>query len=142
MFRHLGKEELALDWWRIGTMLAPGMRHNPAGTTIQQVFDKLMSGQCSCLEVTVDGAGSGYIVFEVFGQDGTMKCFTSYIAGKSTLRPKAWLAAIRAIMAEFEAMLASSGCKENFIGGRDWSRVFPDYQPADDVPNRLKKVLA
>lgn len=141
MFRHVENEELALDWGRIGTMLAPGMRHNPTRTTVQQVFDKLMAGQCSCFEVSVPG-GSGYIVFELFSEDGKVKCFTSYIAGASTLRPKAWLAAIRGIVAEFEAKLRDAGCKENFIGGRDWSRVLPDYQPADDVPNRLKKVLA
>jgi hypothetical protein len=141
VFRHIGNEELALDWWRIGPMLAPGMRFNPTRTTIQDVFDKLMAGQCTCLEVIVPG-GSGYIVFEMFGEGEGVKCFTSYIAGRSSLKPKAWVAAVRNIMTEFEARLQDAGCTENFIGGRDWSRVFPDYQPADDVTNRLKKVLA
>lgn len=141
MFRHIGKDELALDWWRIGPMLAPGMRFNPTRTTVQDVFDKLMAEQCTCLEVIVPG-GSGYIVFEMFDEDGKVKCFTSYVAGMTALKPKAWIRTMRGILTDFEARLQDAGCTENFIGGRDWSRVFPDYQPAGDVPNRLKKVLA
>jgi len=140
MFRPLGAEEIFNQWERLGTMLAPAVRQSPNGMAIQQVFSKLMIGQCLCFAVEAPGV-EGVLVFEIFDEDGKVKCFSSYIAGHVAGGPRRWVATMRAIMAELERRLAAAGCVENYIGGRDWSRVFPDYLPVDDVPNRLRKVL-
>ena len=66
----------------------------------------------------------------------------SYIAGQVDLPPKAWLRAMRQMMAELERLARRAGCRFMRIGGRDYRRIFPDYAPFDpEAPNRLQKVL-
>jgi hypothetical protein len=139
--RHIRPERIPFEWERMAGLLAQALAHDPNKTTLKDLYAKLTSGNAHCLEVTADGV-HGVLVFEVFEEEDEIKAFTSYIAGKVELGPKAWVAAMRAMMAEFEHMLADAGCVENYIGGRDWSRIFPDYEPADGVPNRRKKGLS
>ncbi len=70
-----------------------------------------------------------------------MICWASYIAGIVDLPPRKWLRAMRGFMAELERLARDAGCYAICIGGRDYSRIFPDFTPVGDVPNRLQKVL-
>jgi hypothetical protein len=48
---------------------------------------------------------------------------------------------VREQMRLIEQMAKESGVTEMRVAGRDWSRVLRDYEPFDEVPNGLRKVL-
>lgn len=81
------------------------------------------------------------ITLEVFAEDDQCICGIFQLSGAVRLRPKAWLGAVRAEVARIEGIARAAGCSQIRIGGRDWSRVLPDYQPFAGIPNGLMKRL-
>lgn len=130
---------IADAWPVLGPLLAPAVAHD-RNADLEAVKEKLLSGQCEAALVTVDG-GQGVIVSEICQIDGSKCCWASYVAGKLAVSPRQWVATMRALMGQFEDLARAAGCQEMRIGGRDWSRILPDYQRFDDVPNRMRKVL-
>lgn len=91
--------------------------------------------------IVVPGGG-GHITLQAEDEDGRMICGVYHLEGKLNLPPKAWLGRIRAEMRRLENIARAAGCVEMRMGGRDWSRVFPDYEPIQGpTPNLLRKVL-
>jgi hypothetical protein len=138
-FVHVEPARIADEWSVFAEILAPAVRVH-AGAKMQGVYDRLMSGHFRMVECCGPEA-SGLLVFHAFEEDGAVSCFASYIAGKVPGGPKQMVRTMRRLMADFEATCRDSGVRQIYIGGRDWSRVFPDYEPVDDEMNRLRKVL-
>lgn len=126
-------------WTALGPMLAPAVAHD-RNIDLEGVRQKLLSGQCEAAMVSADGV-AGVIVTEICTLDGVKVCWLSYVAGSVHASPRKWLAIMRAGIAQIEDLARLAGCVETRIGGRDWSRILADYEPFDDVPNRMRKVL-
>lgn len=136
-FRLIGVAEIAARWPEISGPLEAAEVLNPK-VLPGQLYTDLMAGRFYLIEHDAEDA-TGWLAFEMFDNDGSTVCFASYVGGR--VAGRALLKTMRKLMREFEALAKSSGVEEIWIGGRDWSRVFPDYETFDDVPNRRRKVL-
>lgn len=91
-------------------------------------------------------AGDASVFVQIVEDDADptkMVCWVYYLLKVSAtgLGPKAWLAAVRGAIETMEQWARDAGCAEMRIRGRDWSRILPDYDFIDGVPNGLKKRL-
>lgn len=138
-FGHVDPARIEREWPDFAEILAPAVRVH-AATTMQEVFDDLVAGRTQMVEC--DGPeASGLLVFHVFDEGQGISCFASYIAGAVPGGPRRMVRSMQSLMAQFETVCRDAGISQIYIGGRDWRRVFPDYEPADGVVNRLRKVL-
>jgi len=133
-FTHVPPARIADEWPAFAEILAPAVEVH-SGTDLEAVKTRLLSGYFHMVE---HQDGLGVLVFRIFDDEGEVSCFASYLAG--SIGPRI-IRTMRALMLEFETLCRGAGVKQIYIGGRDWSRVFPDYLPTEDVPNRLRKVL-
>lgn len=85
--------------------------------------------------------GMARLALQVFEEDGRVICGIYHLEGHLFLRPKAWLRTMRAEMTRIEGLAKNAGCEELRLCGRDWSRIFPDYEPLGGLKNGLRKVL-
>lgn len=84
---------------------------------------------------------SGVIVLDVFEDDG-MLCFgITQLVATIDYPPRRWLRLVRSAVDELSAWASSAGCKEIRMCGRDWSRIFPDFEPMSGLRNGLRKAL-
>ena len=81
------------------------------------------------------------ITLEVFEEDGRSVCGIFALRGKINLPPRQWLRTVREELRRIERIAARFGCDEIRIAGRDWHRIFPDYQPCPGIENGLRKAL-
>ena len=83
------------------------------------------------------------ITVEAFIEDGRKVAGIYQLSGRISMRPKAWLLAVREEVRKLENIARNSGCEEMRVAGRSWARVLPDYEPMNhpDVPNGLRKRL-
>lgn len=140
MFRQVGREDILAGWPVYGEVLLPAMRQS-ADKGPDDVLQRLMAGSAAMIEV-VSRDVQGLVILDLTDEGGEVACWVSYIAGQVDLPPKAWLRAMRQMMAELEQLARRAGCRFMRIGGRDYRRIFPDYAPFDPkAPNRLQKVL-
>ena len=80
------------------------------------------------------------VVLEVYGTGDEMICGIYELRGKINVR-RHFHKLVRAHMRRIERIAKQSGCSEMRVAGRNWSRILKDYEPFDDVPNGLRKVL-
>lgn len=86
--------------------------------------------------------GRGAVVFQIENVGGRIICGVHDLVGCLDLPPKAWRETMRAVMAILEAKARDAGCHEMRMCGRDWSRIFPDYEPLEGGdPNLIRKRL-
>lgn len=85
--------------------------------------------------------GRVVLTLEAFEEDGRTCCGIYQITGTMPFGPKKWLRLVREEIAKIETIARNAGCDELRLGGRDWSRVLPGYQPLAGVPNGLVKGL-
>jgi hypothetical protein len=116
MLRHVSPERLPYEWETIGPVLAPAIALDPA-RDMRTVQDNALSGHWHLWHV--GGSQRGYVVTECL--DRTM--WIIYAAGNG-----AGIADKRALMKMFEALALSIGCEDVRFEGRDWRRVFRDYE--------------
>lgn len=45
------------------------------------------------------------------------------------------------MLTKIETMAREAGCHELRIAGRDWSKIFNDYEPYEGPRNGIRKVL-
>lgn len=128
------------EWPVIAELMAPALAFTPSGATVDQFRADLDSGALSIVGGDAQGA-RGYLAFQLFEEDGERCCFASYFAGSVDGGPRQMIRTMRALMAAFEASCREAGVVRVLIGGRDWGRVFPDYELTGDVPNRRQKRL-
>lgn len=83
------------------------------------------------------------ITMEAFIEDGRKVAGIYQLSGRISLRPKAWLRAVREEVRKLENIARNAGCEEMRVAGRSWARVLPDYEPMThpNVPNGLRKRL-
>lgn len=127
-----------LPW--IVQLLAPLVVTDPH-RTMEQVRKGLFSGEMGLATVHIQD-GAGLVIVEPVEADGKKQLWLPYIVGEVRGGPKRFLRMMRAVMAHFETVGRAAGCAEIYIGGRDWSRVFPDFEPYDGVYNGLRKAIA
>ncbi len=80
------------------------------------------------------------LVFEVYGDGDHMVCGIYELRGRINVR-RHWYRLVRAHVRRLERIAKQSGCREMRVAGRNWSRILIDYEPFDDAPNGLRKVL-
>ncbi len=86
--------------------------------------------------------GVARVILEVFREGDELVCGIYKLWGRTTLGPRAFIRLMREEMTTLERIARDAGCTQMRLAGRDWSRVFPDYQPmAGDSPNLLVKRL-
>jgi hypothetical protein len=85
--------------------------------------------------------GKGRITFEIYEENGRMCCGILTLVGTLSDTPKAWLKTMREGLRTIEGIAKDAGCAEMRIAGRNWSRVFPDYEPYAGPRNGIRKVL-
>ena len=91
--------------------------------------------------IDIEGVGCVVMIFEVYGSGDHMVSGLYHMTGKINLPPKAWLRVVREQMGRIEQIARQSGVSELRIAGRDWSRILPDYEPFNEIPNGLRKFL-
>jgi hypothetical protein len=96
---------------------------------------RLVSGEMGIATVHAHNA-AGVIVLHVTEEAGKLVMGIPYLAGKVR---GGFLLFMRMAMAQVVAHARKLGVSEVRLGGRDWSRVFPDFEAYDG--NRLRKVL-
>jgi hypothetical protein len=136
----LDADRLEAEWPVIAKLMAPALAVTPSGATVDQLRADLASGKLSIVGGDAVGA-RGYLAFQLFEDNGERCCFASYFAGSVDGGPRQMIRTMQALMAAFEASCREAGVVRVLIGGRDWSRVFPDYELTGDVPNRRQKRL-
>jgi hypothetical protein len=125
------------DWERIGALLAPAIKQDDQRQD-SDVFRDLMAGDMALFEVEASGA-RGVVVVEIDGPT----FWITYIAGRIDGLPRRWLERVRMLMSYFAGIARAHNCTELRIEGRDWSRVFPDWERIDERPGRheLRRIL-
>lgn len=78
---------------------------------------------------------------EVYEEPTGLVCSIYRLRGRIDLPRAEWLQAVREEMHRIEGFAKLAGCTEMRLGGRNWSRVLPDYQPLSGVTNGLRKAL-
>lgn len=136
----LDTDRIEAEWPVIAELMAPALAFTPSGATVDQFRADLDSGKLSIVGGEVQGA-RGYLAFQIFEESGELCCFASYFAGSVNGGPRRMIKTMRALMSAFEASCREAGVSRVLIGGRDWGRVFPDYELTGDVPNRRQKRL-
>lgn len=81
------------------------------------------------------------VQLEVYEEPIGFICSVWKLRGRMDLPPRQWLRAFREETTKVETQAKAAGCVEMRCGGRDWSRVLPDYQPLPGVKNGLRKRL-
>lgn len=136
------KDRIGAEWWRISLLLGPAIDVDP-GASREAVKGWLLSGQSEAFWVGVQDNATGIGVTTIGPIDGTEVCWVNYIAGTVTGGPKAFVRTAHAIMDQIEILARQAGCAELRGGGRNWSRVFPEWERFDPAhPNRIRKVIA
>lgn len=135
----LDKARIADEWPVIAATLGPSLAYGPK-MTLRQLRRQVDSGAFWIVGGETEGA-KGYLAFHLFEEEGETCCFASYLAGSIDGGPKQMIRTMRRLMEAFEASCRAADVKQVFIGGRDWGRVFPDYELTGDVPNRRRKRL-
>jgi hypothetical protein len=86
--------------------------------------------------------GVARVVLEVFREGEETVCGIYKLWGRTTCQPRAFIALMREEMRKLEDIARNAGCTQMRMAGRDWSRVFPDFERMPgDSPNLLVKRL-
>jgi hypothetical protein len=139
-FTPIPRERVPFVWEDIYRLLAKAIGHDKSATG-PEVYGWLVSGRSEASWVETHAA-KGVIVTTMAPIDGVPVCWLNYIGGTIEGGPRAFLAETRRIVSHIEDLAAQAGCLELRGGGRDWSRVFPDWERFDpEHPNRMRKRL-
>lgn len=86
--------------------------------------------------------GIGLVTVEGYETEaGELACGIKRIDGFLNEPPKQWLRTMRAEFEKICVRAKEAGFVEVRLCGRDWSKVFPELEPIDGLPNGLRKRL-
>lgn len=106
----------------------------PAG-----LYRELVAGRSEAFWIGIPTNASG-IAITTIEDDGA--CWINYVAGEIKGGPRTFVRTARAIVTGIETLARDAGCTELRGGGRNWARVFPEWERFDpDHPNRMRKRL-
>ncbi len=128
--------EVPRNWSWLGPLLAPAVARDDA-RTLDDVKAGLLDGSLGA--VTVHFAeGAGVVVLSAINYADAKVLWLTYLAGRTTLKPKAWVRRMTEILRLFEDAARHGGCTEMRLQGRDWS-FLPGYSRLERTT--LRKVL-
>lgn len=128
------------NWPWIEQLLRPAIVHDKRAT-VYEVHEKLRESRAGLASLHVEG-GAALVVIEPTIENDVPVLWLNYFAGAVRGGPQRWLSVIRQGVRYFEEKARETGQREIRVGGRDWSRVLPDYHHYDPAkPNSLRKVL-
>jgi hypothetical protein len=137
IFVPIPRERIPEEWPRILELIGPAIAHDKNASP-DEVRDWLISGHSEAFWIGVPTHAAGIGVTTT--RDGA--CFINYVAGSIIGGPRRFIRTARAIVAEIETLARQAGCTELRGGGRNWSRVFPEWEHYDpEYPNRMRKRL-
>ena len=141
VFVPIPRERVPFEWERIASLLSSAFAHDGEATPLD-VYAWLTSGQSEAFWVGAATNATGIIVTTTGPIDGTEVCWINYAAGTVRGGPRAFIATARAIVDQIEDLAREAGCTELRGGGRNWSRVFPEWEHFDpEHPNRMRKLI-
>lgn len=85
--------------------------------------------------------GEAWMALQVFEENDRICCGIYHLEGGLDQPPKQWVRIVRDEMKKIETLAIEAGCAELRLGGRDWSRIFPEFEPLPGIANGLRKVL-
>jgi hypothetical protein len=127
------------EWPRIGPLLAPAIAVDPARQEAD-VYRDLLSGDMALYDMDLQGA-QGVVVVEINSDGVNSKTFwILYVAGRISGPRSHWLGRVKTLTSYFVGIARAMNCTELRIEGRNWGRVFPEWERIGD-PNQLRLVL-
>lgn len=136
----MGPAEVQRCWPWLSRLLAPAFEVD-GDIDPDRVRQMLVGGALGLATVHLPNA-AGVAIIHPGTFDGKYGVWITHIAGQVKGGPKLWLRTMRAIMDHFVSKAREAGCAEVRIGGRDYTRVFPDFERFDpNHPTMLRKVL-
>lgn len=137
MLRLMLPAEIERDWGWLGAVLAPAIAHDDKRQD-GDVFRDLLAGDMAMFRVVSPDA-NGLAVVEIDGPT----FWIIYIAGRVAGQPHRWRDRMRVLVSYFVGIARAHDCTELRLEGRDWSRIFPDWERLDERPgrNELRKAL-
>jgi len=129
--------EITRNWGWIAQLLEPAVKVDP-NRTMQGLYSSLIDGRTGLASLH-HADGAMLLVVEPIGDGDDMILWIPYLAGQ--IKRGRFVPVMREGMAQMEDMARESGCAEIRLCGRNWGRVFSDYETMPDWPNGLKKVL-
>jgi hypothetical protein len=140
VFLPIPRERVPFVWEEIKPLLRKAIGHDEA-VDEADVYGRLVSGQSEAFWLKGDTV-NGIAVISLGPIDGVEVCWLNYVAGTIYGGPKAFIEAARWIVEHISILASDAGCTELRGGGRDWSRVFPEWEHYDpEHPNRIRKTL-
>lgn len=137
IFVPIAKERIPFEWERIMALIGKAIEHDDTATPLD-VYAWLTSGRSEAFWIGIPVNVAGIAVTTT---DDDV-CWINYVGGHVKGGPRAFIRAARDIVAEIETLARDVGCTELRGGGRNWSRVFPEWEHFDpDHPNRMRKVI-
>jgi hypothetical protein len=134
----LDRSLVSRNWHWMAQLLRPAVERSDR--TLTEVREALERGTSFEAATAHFDGGAMLIVTSRQRIDGEPVGFINYVAGRSTLRPKAWLRQAREIVAQIETLARRAGYRELRFGGRDWP--LPGYEPySTEHPHWVRKVL-
>lgn len=122
------------DWDRIGGMLEPAIEYDEARQS-EDVRRDLLNGDMALFDIELHEA-SGVVVIEFSDE----VCWLLYVTGNIGGKGREWIKRVHLLMQVFEDIARRHGCTELRLEGRDWHRVFPEYERLGGR-NELRKAL-
>lgn len=136
-FVPIAKERIPFEWERIVALIGKAIAHDKNATPLD-VYAWLTSGCSEAFRVEIPGRVDGLAVTTTEGN----VCWINYVGGRIDGGPRSFIRAARDVVDGIEALARDVGCTELRLGGRNWSRVFPEWERFDpQYPNRIRKLL-
>jgi hypothetical protein len=137
IFVPIAKERIPFEWERIVSLIGKAIGHDRNASPLD-VYAWLTSGRSEAFWVGIPVHVTGLAVTTTEGS----VCWINYVGGSVKGGPRAFITACRDVVAEIENLARDVGCTELRLGGRNWSRVFPEWEHFDpNYPNRIRKPL-
>jgi hypothetical protein len=141
MMRLWVAKDIERDWWLLSEILAPAVRYD-GKRTMGGVHDALLTGDFALF--TINEISVNLVAVAELHQIDAGKCLSLiYLAGHiGPFSPRQWINRMRQMMTSYaEEVAKAMNCVETRVEGRDWSRVFPDWECINPETHELRKAL-
>ncbi len=137
IFVPIARERIPFEWERIVALIGKAVEHDQ-NASLLDVYAWLTSGHSEAFWIGIPVHVTGLAVTTADGE----VCWINYVGGTDKGGPRTFIRAVRAIVAEIETLARDAGCTELRLGGRNWSRAFPEWEHFDpNYPNRIRKAI-
>ncbi len=142
MFIPIAKERIPEEWDRIRPLIEPSMVYDQ-NTTPDEVRGWLETGRSEAFWIAIYPNAKGIGVTTIIEAGEEKVCFIEYVGGTVSGGPRLFVKTAKIIVHDIEDLARQAGCTELRGGGRNWARIFPDWERFDPAhPNRMRKRIA